>query len=274
VSRAGAGIRAGFLDVGRLDRLAYRDSPVHRLDPRAKLLTTLVYLVCVVSFGKYEVSALLPYFLFPLVLANRADLPMGYLARRVAAVAPFAIFVGMFNPILDRQILLHVGPLSISGGWVSYASILVRFSLTIGMAFVLIATSSFHGVCMALARLGAPPILANQLLFLYRYLFVLAEEAMRLMQARALRSFDGRGMGMKVYGHILGNLLLRSLSRAQRVHLAMRCRGFDGEIRTLRRLHMGAQEVLFMAGWSAVFLLFRFVNLSQLLGGLVTGALR
>jgi len=278
VSRSGRrgapGLQVGFSDLGRLDRLAYQDSPIHRLDPRAKLLTTLVFLVCVVSFGKYQVSALLPFFVFPVVLATRGGLPLGYLGRRVLAVAPFAFFVGVFNPLLDRAPLFSLGPFEVSGGWVSFASILLRFTLTVGAAFILIATTSFHGVCLALARLGAPRVMANQLLFLYRYLFVLGEEAMRLLRARALRSFDGRGMGLRVYGNILGHLLLRSLARAQRIHLAMLCRGFDGEIRLMRTLKLGGREVAFTAGWSAAFVALRLYNVPQLVGGLVTGLAR
>lgn len=268
------GIYAGFFDLGRLDRLAYLDSPIHRLDPRAKLVTTMVFLLCVVSFGKYQVSALLPFFLFPVVLASLGRLPLGYLGRRVLAVAPFAFFIGVFNPLLDREPLFYLGSLGVSGGWVSFASILLRFALTVGMAFILIATTSFHGVCMALGKLGAPRLMANQLLFLYRYLFVLGDEAMRLIRARALRSFDGRGMGMRVYGHMLGHLLLRSLGRAQRIHLAMRCRGFDGEIRLLRRLKLGGREIAFTLGWCAVFLAFRFYNVPRFLGDLAGGLAR
>ena len=67
---------AGLAQFGMLDRLARRDTPVHRIDPRAKLLTTLAFLVCVISFEKYELSALLPFALYPVVLMAAADLPV------------------------------------------------------------------------------------------------------------------------------------------------------------------------------------------------------
>lgn len=270
----GPGLDASFFDLGLLDRLAYRESPIHRLDPRAKLLTTLVFLLCVVSFEKYQVSALLPFVVFPVVLASLGGLPFGYLGRRILTVAPFAFFVAIFNPLLDRHPLTAFGPLVISGGWVSFTSILLRFTLTVGVAIILIATTSFHGVCMALSRLGAPRVLASQLLFLYRYLFVLGDEALRLVRARALRSFGGRGLGLGVYGQLLGQLLLRSVARAQRIHQAMLCRGFDGEIRVSRHLSLGGTEVLFVVGWCAAFVVFRFCNVPQLVGGLLTGLLR
>jgi len=266
-----AGIDASFFDVGRLDRLARQDTPIHRLDPRVKLLTTLLFLVCVVSFDKYEVSALLPFFLYPVSLTSAGRVPLGYLGRRLLAVAPFAILVGILNPFLDRATLLHLGDLEVSGGWVSFLSIQVRFCLTVGTALVLIAVTSFQGLCAALQRLGVPQVLTVQLLFLYRYLFVLGEEAVRLVRARALRSFGARGLGLRVYGSLVGHLLLRTLDRAQRIHLAMCCRGFSGEIHSLQKLRIGRREVAFALGWTAAFAVFRLVNVPRWLGTLLTG---
>ena len=125
-------------------------------------------------------------------------------------------------------------------------------------------------VCMAIERLGAPDVFATQLLFLYRYIFVLAEETLTMSRARSLRSFDGRGMGLSVYGQILGQLLLRTYARAQRVYYAMLCRGFDGHVRTMRTLRFTGRDYAFMFGWSAVFVVFRLYNVPLLLGQIVT----
>ena len=76
---------------------------------------------------------------------------------------------------------------------------------------------------------------------------------------------------MKVYASLVGHLLIRTLERAQRIHTAMRCRAFTGEIRTLRELRIGPAEVAFTLGWSAAFALFRVWNVPRLLGDLVTG---
>lgn len=261
-----AKIESAFFDIGTLDRLASCDNELTRLDPRAKVVTTLVFVVMVVSSGKYEVSALLPFFLFPFILIARADLPLGYLAKKLLLAAPFAFFVGVFNPFFDHSTQLQLNGLSISGGWLSFASIMLRFILTVSTALILIATTSFTGVCLALERLGAPRVFVLQLLFLYRYLFVLIDEGARLNRAQTLRSFNGRGRGLKVLGSLLGQLLLRTLDRAQRIHMAMLCRGFDGEVRMTRRLHIGLSEVVFVGGWSGLFLLFRLYNLPQALG--------
>lgn len=265
-------LEEGLYDLGRLDRLAYGDTPIHRLDPRAKVITTLVFLVCVVSFGKYEVLAMLPFALFPVVLAVRADLPLGFLMRKLVAVAPFAVLVGVFNPLLDREIITYVGGVGVAGGWVSYASILMRFFLTTIAALVLIAATSFSGVCVGLGRLGVPDVLVTQLLFLYRYIFVLGEETMHMARARALRSFGRRGMGIGVYAQILGHLLLRTYARALRIYQAMLSRGFDGHVRILQELRFTVRDTAFVLGWSMLFIVFRLIDVPLLVGSLVTGA--
>jgi len=264
-------LEEGLYDLGRLDQLAYADSPVHAVDPRAKVITTIVFLVCVVSFGSYEVLALLPFAVFPLFLAADAGLPLGFLGRKLLAVAPFAIVIGIFNPLLDREVVAQIAGVGVTGGWLSFTSILLRFALTTMAALVLIATTSFTGICMALERLGMPDVLVTQLLLLYRYIFVLGEETMRLARARALRSFGDRGMGWRAYAQMLGSLLLRTYARAQRIYRAMLSRGFDGSVRVMRVLHFTARDAVFMLGWSAAFLLMRLYNVPLLLGDLVTG---
>jgi cobalt/nickel transport system permease protein len=264
-------VATGLSTLDRLDRLARQDTAVHRIDPRAKVITTFVFIVCVVSFDRYEVLALLPFVIFPVVLASEGGLPVGFLARILLVVSPFALLVGAFNPWFDRETVAQIGGLELSGGWVSYASIVLRFLLTTAAALVLTATTSFNGVCLALERLRVPDVFVTQLLLLYRYIFVLGDEAVRMAQARRLRAFGSRGMGLRVYTQMLGQLLLRTVARAQRVYLAMKCRGFDGRVRMARRLHFGTADLAFVAGWSAVFVLFRAVDIPQWLGRLVTG---
>lgn len=266
-----AHIETALRDLNRLDLLATGNSPMHRLDPRAKVLVTLVYIVTVVSFGRYEVSALLPFAIFPVVVATSSALPPSVLIRKLMVVLPFAAVVGLFNPFFDREILMTLGPLAVSGGWLSFVSIILRAVLTVGTALALVAVTGFSGVCMALERFGVPQAFVVQLLFLYRYIFVLGDEGLRMARARELRSFAGRGMGLRVYGSLVGSLLLRTWERAERIHMAMLSRGFRGEFHIRRECRFGRRELLFTLGWCAIFMLLRFVNVPQLIGALVTG---
>jgi cobalt/nickel transport system permease protein len=268
-----AKIESSFLDLDYLDSLAYRDSPIHRLDPRIKLITTLLFIVCVVSFGKHELSALLPFAIYPVALLLLAKLPPGYILRKILLVAPFALGIGVFNPLFDRATLLHIGSLEISGGWISFASLMLRFVLTVSAALILVACTGFDSLCLALARLGVPSVFVVQLLLLYRYLFVLTDEAVRLARARSQRSFGRRGMELPVIASLLAQLLLRTLDRAQRVYLAMQCRGFDGELRLLRPLRIGTTDVAFLVGCTTALLGLRFADQIPALGHAIGGLL-
>ncbi len=266
-------IDAHFAELGALEELARGDSPIHRLDPRAKLITTLAFIVTVVSFNVYEIAALLPLLLYPVVLVSLGNLPAAYLLRKMAIVSPFAILVGIFNPILDHSTHMLVGSLTIAGGWLSFLSILIRFALTVTAALILVASTGIHSLALALQRLGAPNVFVMQLLFLYRYLFVLTQEALRTFRAITLRSIDRKTMSMKTYGHFLGSLLLRTLDRAQRIHVAMRCRGYDGHIRLARPLRMKPVDVAFVAAWCLCFVAIRIGDVPQRLGEFFMGGL-
>ena len=266
-----ASIDGMLLDFKRLDQLATGTTTLHRLDARAKVLVTLVFVLCVVSFGKYEIASLLPFSIFPFVLLSRGNLPSVYFARKIAMVLPFAFLVGAFNPLFDREILLQLGPVSISGGWVSCVSIMVRALLTVGTALLLVGVTGFTDICRALERLGMPKVFAVQLLFLYRYLFVLTEEAGRAARARDLRSFGRQGQGVVPAANIIGHLLLRTWQRAERIHMAMLARGFSGEFHTITASRFASPELLFTVGWTALFLVLRLFNIPLLVGTYVTG---
>jgi cobalt/nickel transport system permease protein len=109
-----------------------------------------------------------------------------------------------------------------------------------------------------------------QLLFLHRYIFVLTGEAQRLSTARSLRSGGRQRVGLTLYAGLLGHLLLRAFERAQRIHLAMLARGFDGRLRLVDRGHWQRADTLFVAGWCAFFAAVRAVDLPHAVGTLLT----
>jgi cobalt/nickel transport system permease protein len=240
-------IEGTILDFRHLDRLAAGDSMLHRLDARAKVLATFAFVLAVVSFDRYAVAALLPFFLYPVAVLSLGGLPAGYFARKVALLLPFALAIGMLNPIFDRDVMVRLGPIGVSGGWISCASIVVRATLTVSAALLLVGVTGFPEICRALSRLGVPQAFTVQLLFLYRYLFVLTEEGGRASRARELRSFGRKGRGIRSYGSLVGHLLLRTWMRAERVHMAMRARGFAGEFHTLGASRFGGREILYLA---------------------------
>jgi len=263
-----------YFNIGRLDRLSYQDTVVHRLDPRAKVVCTLLFLFTVISFPKYELAALMPFFLFPVLLTTLGDIPVKFLLKKVAIVSPFAIFIGIFNPILDTRTVAVIAGVPLSAGWLSFLSILIKFTLTISAALLLIATTSFPGICHALRRLGVPAVFVSQLLFLYRYLFVLMEEVMRLVRARDMRSFGNRGSGMKVVARLIGALFIRTVERAERIYSAMLTRGFNGDMPSLKEYRFRSNDGLYISLTIVFLAVFRFFPVTDMLGHFIQESLR
>lgn len=263
---------ASWMEIGRMDELGRLDTPVHRLDARAKAVVTVIFIGIAMSYPPYALSALTPLLLYPVALLALGRIPPGPILRKVLVASPFALLVGLFNPWLDRVPVAAIGPLTVTGGWLSFGSIVMRFVLTVSAALALVACTGMQRLGAGLGQLGVPRVFVVQLLFLYRYLFVIAAEGMNMWRAVELRSAGPRTLGLRVYGSLLGNLLLRAMDRADRIHRAMVARGFDGEVRVLRPGAMRAEDWLFMAGWVLFFAAARTWNLADVLGRLLLEA--
>lgn len=265
---------ASYFEMGQMDELGRMNTPLHRIDARVKTVTVILFVVTVMSFPRYRIAELMPLFLFPFVLTAIGRIPASAICKKVALAAPFALVVGLFNPLLDQQTVQLFGGREVSAGWLSFASILIRFILTVSAALILIASTGIHRLCAGLERMGVPSVFAVQILFLYRYLFVIGEEALRMTRSVRIRSAGPGKPTLRTYGSLAGTLLIRSIDRAQRVYRAMVSRGFDGRVRLLHRDRPGLKDVLFLCGWSAFFLLARFADPVEVIGRQLTGGVR
>ena len=260
-----------YFNLGYLDMLSYKDTFIHRLDPRTKLCATVFFVVAVVSFPKYEVSGLLPFLFFPVLLFSLGDIPVKFIMKKVLLVSSFAVFISIFNPLLDRQPMYILYGVTVSGGWVSFLSVMLKFFLTITSALLLIATTSFPGICHALQKFGVPDIFISQLLFLYRYIFVMAEEVMKVVRARDMRSFGKSGKGLSVFTAIVGTLFLRTVERAERIYQAMLSRGFSGTLYTTKQYGLTGADAVFLALTAAALYLLRMHDVVGAVGRFSTG---
>ena len=208
--------------------------------------------------------------IFPVVMARLGNVELSGIGLKILLAMPFALMVGLFNPLFDTVPRLEVTGISVSGGWLSLVSILIRAALTVAAALILIAVLGIYRLCAGLDRLGVPRVLTTQLLVMYRYTAVLSGELGRMSLARELRSTSSRAMSLAVYGALLGHLLLRTLERAQRIHQAMLARG--GGPLPIR--HAGAwqfRDTVFLLLVAGAFLLIRSTDLAGGLGRLLVG---
>jgi cobalt/nickel transport system permease protein len=140
---------------------------------------------------------------------------------------------------------------------------MLRFLLTVGAALTLIACTGMNRLGASLAQFGVPRVFVVQLLFLYRYLFVISNEGGKMFRSVELRSEKGHHLPLRVYGSLVGTLLIRSMDRAERVYRAMVARGFEGEIRVLRPSSFGWKDGVFVLGWLTFFSVARTWNLAE-----------
>jgi cobalt/nickel transport system permease protein len=253
---------ASLAALRELDALSARDLPLARLDPRAPLLVTLLLSVLVASFPRGEVVALVPFLLWPAILASLAGVPARPFLRALLVPLPFVLFAAL------PALFVEPGP----AGRAVAASVLLRFLLTVASALLLAAIWGLPALAWAMQKLGAPVVLVSQLLVLWRYLFVLGEEAVRMDRARTMRTFGRRGRELALAGPFLGTLLLRSQDRAERIDRALRARAFTGSFPALRPWRFGTGAVAFLATWSAALVLFRRINVPEALGRLLAGS--
>lgn len=217
-----------------LDHYSSLNSPVHRLDPRVKLLLVLLFVVLVVSTPPTHLLAFVVYAGLLLWTIALARLPLAWLLSRASAVLPFSVLVALWLP------LLHSGPsvtlpgaslrLSVSGLWL-FAGVAMKSFLGAASVVLLVSTTPMSSLLAALRALGAPVILVDLLALTYRYLFVLAGETLRLKHAAFARGYRPRWLGQSLLvGRLIGRLFLRSYARAERLYSAMLLRGYDGRM--------------------------------------------
>ena len=257
------------LELREMDELAAGNSPVHRLNPLCKFLVTIFYIAVVVSFPKYDLSALVVMVLYPVLLFQAAGIPVGLCFHKLGIVLPLVCAVGLVNPFLDHTPLTQLGGFVITGGMVSMVTLMLKGVFSLMASFLLIATTSIDTLCAALRMLHVPDILTTLLLLTYRYIGVMLEEVSIMTQSYSLRAPGQKGIHISAWGSFLGQLLLRSMDRAESLYHSMLLRGFRGEYYYAEVPQCGVSSVVFTIVCCMAFLCARWVNLPALLGSLL-----
>ncbi|MDR2006717.1 MAG: energy-coupling factor transporter transmembrane protein EcfT [Acidaminococcales bacterium] len=244
-------------EIRRTEELARQNSPVHSLHPLAKLITTIFFLLTVISFPRAEVCKMLPLFIYPIFVATAGNIPWGFLLLRMLLASPFVVFLALsslfFAPAVYVRLLGVFWPL----GLVFALNIILKFALTIIAGALLLATTGITQLSRALYCLPVPRLFVQQILVLYRYIHVLLIETWHTTRAYSLRS-HGRGIRRRVWGPLLGQLLIRTLNRCENIHQAMLGRGFNGLLPVPGQKDIRVWDVLYMIFFCGLFLIIRF----------------
>jgi cobalt/nickel transport system permease protein len=251
------------------DRYQQRESSVHRLDPRTKLLVALALIIAVslLPFGSWLLYAVA--WLLIMVISQLAKIGPRPVLRRSFVAIPFtlaalALPFTVPGEVIGYLPLLH-WPVTYEG-LVRAGSIVVKSWVSVQAAILLVMVTPLPDLLWALRSLRVPEPLVAITSFMYRYLFVLVDEAGRLLRARASRSAGRIGQRAgntllwrgRVAGYMVGSLMLRSFERSERIYHAMSARGYTGEIKSFAHHRLTARDgwVLACAGVAVALLVF------------------
>ncbi|MBC7247952.1 MAG: cobalt ECF transporter T component CbiQ [Actinobacteria bacterium] len=238
-----------------LDRYSDLRSPIHRLDPRAKLLGFATLIVICVTTPPNLYAAFAAYLGLELALLWLSRLPLGHVARRMLVVLPFVLMVAVFIPFFDKGGgSYNLGPVRVSAhGLLVLWNVAAKSTVSVLAVILLSSTTPFPDLLRGMERLRVPRLLVALLSFTYRYIFVLVDEAQRMRRARDSRGWSGKWLWeARVVAHMIATLFLRSYERGERVYAAMLARGYDGGLRTLYLYEPGVMELGF-ASLAALF---------------------
>ncbi|HNM35631.1 MAG TPA: cobalt ECF transporter T component CbiQ, partial [Anaerolineales bacterium] len=209
------------------DRYHEKESFLHRLDPRVKVLVTVTFIISNALLPDAAWVAFAFAWLFLLACNLLSKLGITYTLKRSIVAFPFALiaitvlFSMPGKPLATFHLMMSEYTIT-DMGLLRFLSILVRSWLSVQMAILLVATTRFPDLIHAFEHLRVPAVLTTIIAFLYRYLFVLTDEVFRLLRAREARSAavagsrSGRGVmwRAKIAGNMAGQLFLRSYERS------------------------------------------------------------
>lgn len=252
-----------------IEEEASADSPIHRLPPLAKLLVTAAFLGFTVSYGRYELSRVLVMCVYPFAVFALSGVSFTRCVKRIWPVILLMALFGIGNAVFDRETMLRVGGICISYGFISALVLILKGILTVMPCYLLAASTGIENICGGLAAIHVPRIIVTQLMLTYRYMSVLVNEAGDIFRAYRLRAPGQRGINIKAWGPLLGQLLIRTADRAQTVYDSMLLRGYDGSF----PIHGGRGKVsagiIYALVWCGIFVLLRIYDLAGAAGNLI-----
>jgi cobalt/nickel transport system permease protein len=240
-------------------------STIHRLDPRIRLSLTVLYSFVVAL--SYQFTVLIPALSLSLILILLSRVNTQEVLKRLVIVNALILLLWLVLPFTFKgETLTRLGSFAIYRPGVILAAQITLKSNTILLAFIaLIATMSFSTLGHAMYRLRVPEKIVYLLLMTYRYIFVIEEEYLRLMRAAKIRGFrpGTNANTYRTYSYVIGMLFVRAAARAERVHQAMRCRGFNGKFYSLQEFQTSSASWAFTIMMTAIIVGLIVMELTQ-----------
>lgn len=210
---------------------------VHKWEPRTKLITAIIITFALVSL---QTPRLLFYSFIGMAIVL---LSMGFslrtLMKRNMYVVPFLTLMAI--------------PLLIGSGYppsherITLVLLLTFKSLTaLYIMFMVFSSQPTAELLNGLAYMRLPKLFISIVFLSWRYVFLLGDKLSTMYKALISRLFKPsvRKDSLKIYGQVMGGMLIKSLDTSDKVYKAMASRGFDGTIPTSKPREIKAMDLL------------------------------
>lgn len=223
------------MEYPEIDRYASLSSPLHRFDPRVKIISFIILVFSIVLLPTVELA--LVGLVASLLLLLVSNLPIRFVLQHIRWVFLFIVPFLIIMPFTVKgNEIYHIGGLSITGEGLEFGFLVsIRALAAVMLIFPMIGTMRFDTTLKALYQLKVPNLLVQMLMFTYRYIFIFIDEFSRMLTAMMSRGFriGTNYHTLTTIGRAVGMLLVRSYERAERVYQAMLSAGYTGNPRTL-----------------------------------------
>ena len=217
------------------------NSPVHRLDPRTKLILLVAYIVAL--FMADGIVSYAVIFAFLMAVIRLSTIPLKTIVRGMKPLVMILLFTGILNLFFNREgpVLVHFWVITITLGGVTRAVfMMVRILMLITGTFLLTYTTSPISLTDGLESLMNPlkkirvPVheLSMMMCIALRFIPTIIEETDKIMSAQKARGADFENGSVidraKALIPILVPLFISAFRRADELATAMECRCYQG----------------------------------------------
>lgn len=204
-------------------------SPIHRLPAEVKVAAALAFVVVVAVTPRWALPVLAAQGLAIVAVVAVARLPVGFVARRLAVVAPFLVAAAL-TAVVAGGPRVAVGPLSLSEPGLRAGAAVAAKTVIGALTSVAVAgTTPIPDLLAGLGRLGLPKPLVALAGFTLRYLDLVADGLARRRTAMTARGYRPRSLTQAgPLAASLGTMFVHTYERGERVHAAMLSRGYTG----------------------------------------------
>ncbi len=218
------------------------NSPIHRMDPRAKIVFMAIYILELFLAGNLQAMAV--SILFILISYQVSGIPIKMVLKSIKPVLMLILFTGVLNMLfVDGNVLFQFGFIRITDQGIFYAVVMaVRIICLIAGTTLLTYTTSpivlTDGVERLMEPLGALHVpvheIAMMMTIALRFIPTLIEETDKIMSAQKARGADFESGGLmdkaKSLVPIMIPLFVSSFRRADELAMAMECRCYHGGV--------------------------------------------